>query len=239
MDPLFGDTQTKPSIRLGKGWKTPTKVFDQIIWHTPQLRREGGSSFTCPTRVHPEKREATAAAANQWSLLSSQHSQGNTAWHVASPDTCALQTVNRLVLSQTHTNTRTNARTPSYSQNRLVRSLVRDKISAASQIHAPYIHACFRIKVLYHRYVHHTHMHQSQGWRIVDMCITHTCIRVKDREHRYMHHTCMYQDQGSWINASCIYVHHRHMYQDQGSYRYVSWIYASHASGTHASRIYA
>ena len=120
-----------------------------------------------------------------------------------------------------------------------VRLLVRDKISAASQIHAPYIHACFRIKVLYHRYVHHTHVHQSQGWRIVDMCITHTCIRVKDREHRYMHHTCMYQDQGSWINASCIYVHHRHMYQDQGSYRYVSWIYASHASGTHASRIYA
>ena len=59
-----------------------------------------------------------------------------------------------------------------------------------------YIHACFRTKVQYHRYVHHTHMHQSQGLRNIDKCITHTCIRtrVKDRKHRFMHHACMYQD---------------------------------------------
>ena len=44
-----------------------------------------------------------------------------------------------------------------------------------------YIHACFRVKVQDHRYVHHTHMHQSQGSRIIDMCIIHTCIRVKDQ----------------------------------------------------------
>ena len=59
-----------------------------------------------------------------------------------------------------------------------------------------YTHACFRTKVQYHRYVHHTHMHQSQGLRNIDKCITHTCIRtrVKDRKHRFMHHACMYQD---------------------------------------------
>ena len=40
------------------------------------------------------------------------------------------------------------------------------------------IHTCM---LQDHRYVHHTHMHQSQGSRIIDMCIIHTCIRVKDR----------------------------------------------------------
>ena len=52
---------------------------------------------------------------------------------------------------------------------------------AASYIHAPHIHACFRIKVQDHRYVHHTHMQYSQGSRNIDRCIIHVCIRIKDR----------------------------------------------------------
>ena len=47
-------------------------------------------------------------------------------------------------------------------------------------IHAPNIHACFKIKVQDHRYVHHTHMHHSQGSRNIDKCIIHSCIRIKD-----------------------------------------------------------
>ena len=53
---------------------------------------------------------------------------------------------------------------------------------AASQIHAPYIHACFRMKVQDHRYVHHTHMHHSQGSRNTDKCIIQACIRIMDHE---------------------------------------------------------
>merc|ERR1712051_184249 len=41
-----------------------------------------------------------------------------------------------------------------------------------------YIHACFRITVQDHKYVHHTHMHQSQGSRSIDKCIIHACIRI-------------------------------------------------------------
>ena len=46
-----------------------------------------------------------------------------------------------------------------------IRPFVRPFVTkfAASYTHAPYIYACFRIKVQDHRYVHHTHMHHSQG----------------------------------------------------------------------------
>ena len=108
------------------------------------------------------------------------------------------------------------------------------------QVQESYMHACFRIKVQYHRYMH-----------------LHTCIRVKVQyhqtprialsvrssvtkfqpHHRYMHHTYMYQDQGLMIISTCIihtriihrgssikdhkymnhtYMHHIDMYQDQG-----------------------
>ena len=121
-----------------------------------------------------------------------------------------------------------------------------------------------------HRYVHHTHMHQSQGSRnIINASYTHvsgSCILLlespcssvrssvrpqKVPHHTYGHMTCimhhasciMHHASCIMHHASCImhhaYVHHRHMYQDQRSYRYASWIYASHASGIHASRIYA
>ena len=42
-----------------------------------------------------------------------------------------------------------------------------------------YTHACFRTKVQYHRYVHHKHMHQSQGLSNIDKCIIHAHIRIK------------------------------------------------------------
>ena len=52
--------------------------------------------------------------------------------------------------------------------------------------------------------MHHTHIDQSQGSRIIDMCIIHTCIRVKVQDHRYVHHTHMHQSQGSWNIDKCI-----------------------------------
>ena len=82
-----------------------------------------------------------------------------------------------------------------------------------SQICASYTHASGS-RIEDHRYVHHTHIDQSQGSRIIDMCIIHTCSIVKDRgtqidasymhvsgsrieDHRYVHHTHMHQSQGS------------------------------------------
>ena len=62
---------------------------------------------------------------------------------------------------------------------------------AASYTHAPFIHACFRIKAQDHRYVHHTHMHHSQGTRNIDKCIIH-----------YVHHSHVYQD--TCIMDTCV-----------------------------------
>ena len=93
--------------------------------------------------------------------------------------------------------------------------------------------ACFRTKVQDHRYVHHTHMHQSQGSRIIDMCIiqaciVHTCVMIKDN--RCMHHTYMHQGQGSWICNAAYIVHHTRMHQSQGSGTLINASYM-HVSG--------
>ena len=62
-----------------------------------------------------------------------------------------------------------------------VRPLVRyRKISHHRYMHHTYTHASGS-RIEDHRYVHHTHIDQSQGSRIIDMCIIHTCSIVKDR----------------------------------------------------------
>ena len=81
------------------------------------------------------------------------------------------------------------------SGSRIIHTCMLQDQSPGSQIGASYTHAS-ELRIKNHRYVHHTHMHQIQGWRIIDM---------------YLHHTCMYQDKGSWINASCICASQTHV----------------------------
>ena len=62
-----------------------------------------------------------------------------------------------------------------------VRPFVRyRKISHHRYMHHTYTHASGS-RIEDHRYVHHTHIDQSQGSRIIDMCIIHTCSIVKDQ----------------------------------------------------------
>ena len=70
-------------------------------------------------------------------------------------------------------------------------------------------------------------MHQSQGSRIIDMCIIHTCIRVKDRgtlinaSYTHVSGSCILL-----LESPCSFVrwsvtkfqpHHTHMHHSQGS----------------------
>ena len=72
---------------------------------------------------------------------------------------------------------------------------VRNKICRI--IHTCNIHTCFRIKVQDHGYVHHTHMHHSQGLRNIDICITHTCIRTRVMDMCIMHTCIIVKDRGT------------------------------------------
>ena len=114
-----------------------------------------------------------------------------------------------------------------------------------------------------HRYVHHTHMHQSQGSRnIINASYTNlsgSCILLLESPCSFVrwsvtkfqpHHTHMHHSQGSRITDVCIThkcimhicimikdnrcMHHTCMYQGQGS-----WINASYicAAWPHASCI--
>ena len=146
--------------------------------------------------------------------------------------------------------------------------------SRIRDIYASYTHACFRIKVQDHicasythasesriedhKYMHHTHMHQSQGSRITNMCIIHTCIRVKDRgtlinaSYRHVtffilfsmggaaagvciihsstriHASCMYQDQGQGSQLCASYICASNIHQGQRSWICVSYIHLSY-----------
>ena len=107
---------------------------------------------------------------------------------------------------------------------------------AASYTHAPYIHTCMLQDQGPGSCICASHMHHSQGSRVVDqtprialfvrsfvrnkICrIIHTCIRIKD--HRCMHHTYIHQDQ---YHRS---MHHTYLHQDQGSQMYASYVHAS------------
>ena len=86
-----------------------------------------------------------------------------------------------------------------------------------------HLHTCIRVKVQYHRYINHTHMHLSQGSRKVDKCIIHACIRIKGHgkmHNRYVHHGHMCQGQES-MHRTCIQTSrsrmiHTLMHQSQG-----------------------
>ena len=119
-----------------------------------------------------------------------------------------------------------------------VRLSVRNKISAASQIYASYIHVSgSRIEDhmdMYHTYMHHTyrikyqgsyihasylHASYTHGSMIKDQisCIIcrymhHTCIRIKG--HRHMHNAYMHH-----VYTHHVYTHHENMlngYMHQG-----------------------
>ena len=122
---------------------------------------------------------------------------------------------------------------------------------------ASYIHAS-ESRIEDHKYVHHTHMHQSQGSRITNMCIIHTCIRVKDRgtlinaSYRHVtffilfsmggaaagvciihsstriHASCMHQDQGQGSRICASYICASYIHQGQRSWICVSYIHLSY-----------
>merc|ERR1711894_789108 len=87
----------------------------------------------------------------------------------------------------------------------------------------------------------HTHMHQSQGWRIIDMCIIHACIRIKDHMHHmhqgYMYHG--YMHDGYMYHG---YMHHSIMHHGYMHHRFMHHGYMHHGYMHHQqseSRIYA
>ena len=95
-----------------------------------------------------------------------------------------------------------------------------------------YIHECIRVKVQDHRYVHHTHIDQSQGSRIIDMCIIHTCIRVKDQG--TLINTSYTDVSGSYIlllESPCPFVRPLVRYRKISHHRYMHHTY-THASGS-------